>query len=222
MNSTITSGSSKISGGVRVHRSRLQSACGACKRRKSRCKIVDGGRSCAMCSMHGTSCDLNRAVVEESLSSRASATLPSAHVRKPTRNRSSQLDRGFRLQESIPRAGSSSFMNIEHVDSPDGSYPEKAIQSSPLAEQRADELHVVGPMTSDDCEILAPFFLTTTGTARFQNPLNKVSSGTRRPVQFALVRTRPLGIDSERDIPSSKLNTITKLIEPHETTLVKL
>ncbi|KAF7528436.1 hypothetical protein G7054_g10136 [Neopestalotiopsis clavispora] len=178
----------------RPYRSHLRPACHPCRRRKSRCKHEAQSSSCLMCRVHGTDC-----------------VFPgSQSLQAPLPKKSRPEEAGI-----FPQVDSNQWGNKSH---------ETDCQPTPLSVDDAeqDNSHIVGPANTSDIQVLADYlsvFSSSNGGVRMVRPFPSSHS---KPVMFANVKKRPLGMDNSSNPSREKLKIIEKLLEPNIDQLIDL
>lgn len=192
----------------RPYRSHLQPACLSCRRRKSRCKIRNGSTVCANCDVHGTEC-----VFPQTASS----------PKSQRRTRASTTPRPpFLAKESAPRENAGT--RVQHTVLSPGQIGHSRAQSqneptsldSMIAESGDASSHVVSPTFLDDNHDLQAYMSTT------QHRSYRTMPPSTRPVLFNTVLRRPLGVNLNQSLASSKCQMIEKLVEPHVNDLLDM
>lgn len=174
----------------RPYRSHLRPACTACRRRKSRCKIVAGTAVCAMCNIHGTDCEFPIA--------RTAATSTAPAVRPSTR------------RQSIPT------ISVESITAPSPGIQSLAPLNT-LADDGEENPHIIGPVVGYDSHVLADYLTSTQTMASSGLRLTRLtrSVANTEPVLFTRVQKRPLGLTTRRtNTAALQLEIIEKLLEP--------
>jgi hypothetical protein len=196
----------------RPYRSHLRPACHPCRRRKSRCKLEAQSSSCLMCRVHGTDCVFP-----------GSQSLQAPLPKSPARRRPASSPKSVftapspfvPLGSSTPKVDSNQWGNKSH---------ETDCQPTPLSVDDAeqDNSHIVGPANTSDIQVLADYlsvFSSSNGGVRMVRPFPSSHS---KPVIFANVKKRPLGMDNSSNPSREKLKIIEKLLEPNIDQLIDL
>lgn len=185
----------------RPYRSHLRPACLQCKRRKSRCKIEAHSPACLMCRVHGTSCTFPQKVPR----GRGNAAI------RPAASSTSQ-------QRELPPVVSP-WSALEPVGNPDPIGPTTLSGD----DEDQENPHIVGPANMNDSQVLTDY-LSIVGSSntrmRMVHPV--LSSRSSRPVLFAAVKKRPVGVEVHSSHAREKLNIIEQLLAPHTEDAVEL
>lgn len=185
----------------RPYRSHLRPACLQCKRRKSRCKIEAHSPACLMCRVHGTSCTFPQ---------KANRGRSNTAIR-PAASSTSQ-------QRELPPVASP-WPAIGPARNPD------SIGPTTLSGDDEDQEtpHIVGPANTNDSQVLADYLsIVGSGNARMRMVHPVLSSRSSRPVLFAAVKKRPVGVEVYSNHAREKLHIIEQLLAPHAEDAVNL
>jgi hypothetical protein len=214
----------------RPYRSHLRPACNPCRRRKSRCKIETHSPPCLMCRVHGTECSFpgDGGLSTSQATPRAQR---SPRQRRPLSSRSvpctsSPLTPGELrapanvADESAPPINHSNAnawavneANVQEICQPTPLSIDDAAQENP---------HIVGPANTNDSQVLADYLSIISHSNGGIRMIRPVPSSRSKPVLFASVQKRPLGMDFVSNPSREKLRIIEKLLEPCVGKLVDL
>lgn len=194
----------------RPYRSHLRPACLQCKRRKSRCKIEAHSPACLMCRVHGTSCTFPPKVNRPSGRNSNNAAATNTSSSRPGASRST-ASRQRRDPEPPP------------IVSPWSD----SIGPTPLSggddEEVEENPHIVGPANTNDSQVLTDYLsIVGNGTAGMRLVHPVLSSRSSRPVLFAAVKKRPVGVEVYSNHAREKLHIIEQLLVPHAEDAVNL
>lgn len=235
--------------GERPYRSHLRPACLACRRRKSRCHTEPGADRCLMCRAHGTDClfpggspgptskDSPDQVARRRGRGKSSAT--PRITTPPFHTVSSPRAHPTVASTSIPgsqngdmvagSASSSSAYNPSLNPPPNRSHHQQEMHGgdSPSiefgsADDHASNLHIVGPATTKDNQVLSDYLSAIPGATRGTRMVVPVPASRSRPVLFTRVQKRPFGVPVNRSPSAEKLEMIEKLLEPYAGDVIDL
>lgn len=197
----------------RPYRSHLRPACLQCKRRKSRCKIEAHSPACLMCRVHGTSC-----------------TFPPKANRPSGRNASNLA--ATITSNSRPAANRSTASQQQRDPEPPPLPPpivspwSDSIGPTPLSggdDEEQENPHIVGPANTNDSQVLTDYLsIVGNANARMRMVHPVLSSRSSRPVLFAAVKKRPVGVEVYSNHAREKLHIIEQLLAPHAEDAVNL
>lgn len=222
----------------RPYRSHLRPACLQCKRRKSRCKIEAHSPACLMCRVHGTSCTFPpQKVTNRGRTCRAGPTAASNN--NSAGQQQQQQQRQQRQQQEREREppatpivspwastlGSSGTRPVTSTPT-DSVGPAATTTTTPLSGDDEDQEnpHIVGPANTNDSQVLTDY-LSIVGSSntrmRMVHPVLSTSRSSR-PVLFAAVKKRPVGVQVYSNHAREKLHIIEQLLSPHAKDAVDL
>lgn len=211
----------------RPYRSHLRPACIPCRRRKSRCKIEAHAPSCLMCSVHGTQC---------------------IFPQKPTRDRRSttaalrtgivgQQDQHVPVTSPTDVDGTVATASwpapVHGGEAGTGTHPAPPPRPpagpTPLSVDDEDQEnpHIVGPANTNDSQVLADY-LSIVGSGGGSGMRMMVvqpvlaTSRSAKPVLFAAVKKRPVGVEAPSTYARDKLHIIEQLLAPDAEDAVEL
>ncbi|CAH0014830.1 unnamed protein product [Clonostachys rhizophaga] len=235
--------------GERPYRSHLRPACLTCRRRKSRCHTEPGADRCLMCRAHGTDClfpggspgpaskDSPDQVARRRGRGKSSATpritTPPFHPVSGPRAHptvASTSIPGPQNGDMVPgSASSSSAYNPSLNPPPNRSHHQQEMHGgdSPSiefgsADDHASNLHIVGPATTKDNQVLSDYLSAIPGATRGTRMVVPVPASRSRPVLFTRVQKRPFGVPVNRSPSAEKLEMIEKLLEPYAGDVIDL
>lgn len=210
---------------TRGYRSHLQPACLSCRRRKSRCHSDAANEPCLMCRAHSTDC------------------IYPPHPRALAASRDS-FGRRNRHQRSVPASSSTTSRPPEVPGSSTSrqsigqrlrhdhgqiTTPEKSdsrrhttVLTSALnsPDDRQSNLHIVGPTVTADNQVLSDYLSGVPGATQSPGVVGPVPASRSRAVLFTRVNKRPLGTIVDLSPAAQKLETIEKIIDPFNSTLI--
>lgn len=214
----------------RPYRSHSQPACVPCRRRKSRCQMEAGAKTCVTCHAHRTECYLpgapqDQAVVDSSARrQRKSATRASSQGSTSTARTALPTSSPFRAS-NLTKANTSrmplpGLPSINHQPAAPGQMVSSTAQEEEFslalvsADDQHPNLHIVGPAGTNDSQVLSDYLSGIPGAARLTRMVTPESVRSR-PVLFTEVQKRPVGISMNRSTSADRLETIEKLLEPY-------
>lgn len=208
----------------RPYRSHLRPACIPCRRRKSRCTIEASSPACLMCRVHGSDCtfprdhepsnDISRSSRREAARRRLAPVLTplAGNPSVPNASQSQVVTRG------VASASQSTMAGLRNDQS--------EYQLTPLSVDDAEQEnpHIVGPANTNDSQVLADYLSiisnsNNNGGLRMVRP---VPASRSKPVLFATVKKRPIGVDGFPSPAREKLHIIEQLLEPYVGQLTNL
>ncbi|KAH8652350.1 fungal-specific transcription factor domain-containing protein [Xylariales sp. PMI_506] len=198
----------------RPYRSHLRPACNPCRRRKSRCKIEEHAFSCLMCRVHGTECTFPNDA-PQSTSPTPSRVHKSPVPKKPS-SRSPALRSPVALNERSSISAAVENPPPASVPwAPDLCNGDEIIQRTPLSvdDTEQENPHIVGPANTSDSQVLTDYLSSISNGTRGVRMIRPVPSSRTKPVLFASVKKRPVGMDVISNPPREKLIIIEKLLE---------
>lgn len=223
----------------RPYRSHLRPACLQCKRRKSRCKIEAHSPACLMCRVHGTSCTFPPQKVTSR--GRACKAGPTAATSSST-NSASQQQAQQQLQQEVEREPPATPIVSPWSSTGLGPPGTRAVTSTPTDsvgpaattttttplsgdDEDQENPHIVGPANTNDSQVLTDY-LSIVGSSstrmRMVHPVRLSTSLSSRPVLFAAVKKRPVGVQVYSNHAREKLHIIEQLLSPHAQDAVDL
>jgi hypothetical protein len=81
-------------------------------------------------------------------------------------------------------------------------------------------LHIVGPATTNDSQVLSTYLSGIPGATRSTRMIVPEPASCSRPVLFTEVQKRPVGVILNRSPSAEKLEIIEKLLEPHSEAVI--
>ncbi|KAK1248524.1 hypothetical protein MKX08_006744 [Trichoderma sp. CBMAI-0020] len=81
-------------------------------------------------------------------------------------------------------------------------------------------LHIVGPATTNDSQVLSTYLSGIPGATRSTRMIVPEPASCSRPVLFTEVQKRPVGVILNRSPSAEKLEIIEKLLEPHNEAVI--
>lgn len=100
-------------------------------------------------------------------------------------------------------------------------------QPTPLSvdDEDHENSHIVGPANTDDSQVLADYLaIVGSGSGGGMRMVHHhpVLSSSSRPVLFAAVKKKPVGVDMNSSPARDKLHIIEQLLAPHAEEVVEL
>ncbi|PON30520.1 hypothetical protein TGAM01_v200960 [Trichoderma gamsii] len=236
-------------GGGRPYRSHLRPACIPCRRRKSRCQTAADNTACVTCLAHQTECyfpeDSQTSESPEPARRRRRRAEPRASVEAsgltPVRagvRATASFHGGAKANTSASMAGSRSTamgrqasipvsnappISVAAMSRPGQGYHDR-VEGSAMALGSDDDqhlnLHIVGPATTNDSQVLSTYLSGIAGATRSTRMIVPEPASCSRPVLFTEVQKRPVGVILNRSPSAEKLEIIEKLLEPHNEAVI--
>lgn len=220
----------------RPHRSHLRPACFACRRRKSRCKLEAHSPEpvCLMCRVHSTPCsfpahgEVDAAAAKTPIPRRRknARRLPTATADTPVQP----------IAASFTQLSSTTTAVLGNDSSIDGFGTDGRIwlgdegntrlpvaqQHTPLSVDDAEHenRHIIGPVATADSQVLATYLSVATNHTRGLRLIRPMTTHVGKPVMFAAVQKRPIGLLASQSVTHLKCEIIEKLLEPHVKTAI--
>lgn len=220
----------------RPYRSHLRPACFACRRRKSRCKLEAHSPEpvCLMCRVHSTPCsfpahgEVDAAAAKTPIPRRRknARRLPTATADTPVQP----------IAASFTQLSSTTTAVLGNDSSIDGFGTDGRIwlgdegntrlpvaqQHTPLSVDDAEHenRHIIGPVATADSQVLATYLSVATNHTRGLRLIRPMTTHVGKPVMFAAVQKRPIGLLASQSVTHLKCEIIEKLLEPHVKTAI--
>lgn len=236
-------------GGGRPYRSHLRPACIPCRRRKSRCQTAVDNAACVTCLAHQTEChfpeDSRASESPESARRRRRRAEPRTSVEvsglTPVRagmRAAASFHGGAKANTSASMAGSRGAAmgrqasmpvsnapptSVTAMSRPGQGYHDRAEESAMALGSDDDQhlnLHIVGPATTNDSQVLSTYLSGIPGATRSTRMIVPEPASCSRPVLFTEVQKRPVGVILNRSPSAEKLEIIEKLLEPHNEAVI--
>lgn len=196
----------------RPYRSHLQPACLQCKRRKSRCKIEAHSPACLMCRVHGTSCTFPQQ--KTSRGGRSDVNVATVRPIVASRSRAASQRRQTDEPPPAPPPPPPPPAPIVSPWSSDSIGPATSLAGD---DQDQENPHIVGPANTNDSQVLTDYLSIVGSSNARMRMIHPVLSNrsTTRPVLFAAVKKRPVGVEVYSNHAREKLHIIEQLLSPH-------
>lgn len=220
-------------GGGRPYRSHLRPACIPCRRRKSRCQTAADNTACVTCLAHQTECyfpeDSQTSESPEPARRRRRRAEPRASVEAsgltPVRagvRATASFHGGAKANTSASMAGSRSTAMGRQASIPVSNAPPISVAAMALGsdDDQHLNLHIVGPATTNDSQVLSTYLSGIAGATRSTRMIVPEPASCSRPVLFTEVQKRPVGVILNRSPSAEKLEIIEKLLEPHNEAVI--
>ena len=220
----------------RNHRSHLNPACFACRKRKSRCTTQRDSPRCVNCMTHNTNCEYPQTISNQLRSDpaqprRSNLSSPGQHANKSQKLTSttqsvldtSQIPSAFEtIWRYQPVNDNQAVLVQNDTESTDRFLPTSDLLPAvtDASNENRHESHIVSPALAEDDEHIQRYFADP-ASSRFKRVISTDTvHGNSKQVLFTTIQRHPLGVFQGQSLITNKRKVIENLIEPYRIDLL--